>query len=186
LTCAACAAVIANASAATDAINLPIMMLVLLGVSRSSKTIAKIKTWQSVPRSLHERGLQRRAVNLGAGEIELRDAPRAADVVKRIAIEHQQVSTLAHRHEPTISETKILRRPTGRRHDHLRRRHAGLHHELHLLLLGIAEEMILKAGVGTENDKSAGGPELGHATLEDVVVLSVALGERRVALHMCV
>src|ERR1700730_15877156 len=106
----------------------------------------------SIPRALHQRSLERRAIHFGAREVHPRDAARVADVVERIGIEDEEIGALARGETAGARQSEELRRAAGRRYDDRRRRHAGVRHQFEFLLLGVAEEMILKPGVGAEYD----------------------------------
>src|SRR5262249_55825359 len=131
-------------------------------------------------RAFQYRRLERGAIDLDASNIHLHDPPCVANLLERIAVEHQQISALAGHERAAIGKAEVLGGAAGRRRDHLRGRHAGLHHQLELLLLGIAEEMILQPGVTAEDHARIGGAELGHAALEDVVALARPLDRRRI------
>ena len=52
-----------------------------------------------------------------------------------------------------------------RRHDHLHRRHAGRDHQLQLMMLAVAVEGVLDAGIVAERDGDAGRVQPGDAAL---------------------
>ena len=82
---------------------------------------------------------------------------------------------------PVFLELEILGRPAGRRDDHLHRRHSGRRHELELALLGVAEQVILQAGVAAQGDPGARGVELRSGCAGDAVGPARGRDDGRVA-----
>src|SRR5207248_7345699 len=70
------------------------------------------------------------AVHGRATQDHLRDAPRVADVVQRVRVEHDEVAALARLQGPRVGDAQELGAVARRHDDHLRGRHAGDHHVL--------------------------------------------------------
>ena len=141
--------------------------------------------------SLHgeQRMAQRSAIDHRAADIDGSDAPGIADVVQRIGIEHEEVRALALLSVPVSVTPRYSCRTTGRCDDDVHRRHAGGRHQLQLLLLGVAEEVVRQPGVATEDDPRAGGIEPGQTAFEYRVALrsnSATAGRARRTKRACV
>src|SRR5690242_13502077 len=111
-------------------------MLVFLMSLSSPARAGRGKQIESIPRAPCQRLLERSAIDFDSRKIQLRDAPRVADVIERIGVKHEEIRALAWRERAPVGEAEEFRRAACGSNDHLRRRHAALDHELQLLLFG--------------------------------------------------
>src|SRR5581483_5347257 len=89
------------------------------------------------PISLRPSGTERRAIQLGASQIDAGDPAHVPDVVERVRIEHQEISLLARLDRSDVVQTERLRRPRGPGEDRLRRGHAEADERFELEMLRV-------------------------------------------------
>ena len=97
-----------------------------------------------------------RSVYTVAGDVDGVDCPRVPDVLKRIAIEHDQIGPPARLECAEFFRAQELRRAPGCRDDDLHWRQAGLRHQFHLPLLEVAGKAAGRPGVGAEPVSDSG------------------------------